>query len=191
MAEPIRFDCVAAADAAGGIGKANDLPWPRLSEDLRFLRRITSEAPPGKRNAVIMGRLTWESVPSGRQPLPDRLNVVVSRSPLALPAGMLAATSLPLALELARARPEVDGLFVIGGAQIFRPGVRPPRLPPHLPHPAGGPLRLRRLPAAAAGGRGAGRGAGPPPRAGHRLRDPALETSDSVPSDEFGVESPA
>jgi dihydrofolate reductase len=120
MAAPIRFDCVVAADAAGGIGKANDLPWPRLSEDLRFLRRITSEAPPGKRNAVVMGRLTWESVPSGRQPLRDRLNVVVSRAPLALPVGMLAATSLPQALELARAAPDVDGLFVIGGAQIFR-----------------------------------------------------------------------
>jgi len=113
------FDCVAAADAAGGIGKDNDLPWPKLSEDLRFLRRITTEAPPGRMNAVIMGRRTWDSVPSGRQPLRDRLNVVVSRSPLALPAGMLAATSLQQALELARARPEVASLFVIGGAQIF------------------------------------------------------------------------
>lgn len=120
MTEGTDFDCVAAADADGGIGKDNDLPWPRLSEDLRFLRRITTQAPEGKRNAVIMGRLTWESVPSGRQPLPDRLNVVVSRGTLALPAGMLAATSLPQALQLARARPEVAGLFVIGGAQIFR-----------------------------------------------------------------------
>lgn len=111
------FDCVAAADAAGGIGKDNDLPWPKLSEDLRFLRRITTEAPPGRINAVIMGRRTWDSVHS--QPLRDRLNVVVSRSPLALPAGMLAATSLQQALALARARPEVAGLFVIGGAQIF------------------------------------------------------------------------
>ena len=119
MAEPIWFDCVAAVDAAGGIGKDNDLPWPKLTEDLRFLRRITSTAAPGKHNAVIMGRLTWESVPSNRQPLPGRLNVVVSRSAPALPAGMLAATSLSGALELARARPEVDGLFVIGGAQIF------------------------------------------------------------------------
>jgi dihydrofolate reductase len=120
MAGAIQFDCVAAADAAGGIGKHNDLPWPRLSEDLRFLRRITTEAAPGKLNAVIMGRLTWESVPSGRQPLPGRLNVVVSRSALALPSGMLGARSLEQALVQARARPEVDGLFVIGGAQIFR-----------------------------------------------------------------------
>ena len=113
------FDCVAAADAAGGIGKDNDLPWPRLAEDLRFLRRLTSEAPPGRENAVIMGRLTWESVPSGKQPLPGRLNVVVSRQALALPGGVLLAPSLDEALGAARARPEVDRLFVIGGAQLF------------------------------------------------------------------------
>jgi dihydrofolate reductase len=114
------FDCVVAADAAGGIGKDNDLPWPRLREDLRFLRRVTSEAPPGRRNAVIMGRLTWESVPSAMQPLPGRLNVVVSRQALALPPGVLVAAGLDAALAAARAVADVAGLFVIGGAQLYR-----------------------------------------------------------------------
>jgi dihydrofolate reductase len=116
----LTFDCVVAADAADGIGKDNDLPWPRLREDLRFLRRTTSEAPEGKRNAVIMGRLTWESVPSKMQPLPGRLNVVVSRRGLELPGGALRAGSLDDALAAARGAPDVAGLFVIGGAQIFR-----------------------------------------------------------------------
>jgi dihydrofolate reductase len=110
------FDCVVAADAAGGIGKNNDLPWPRLREDLRFLRRITCDAPEGRRNAVIMGRKTWESVPSKMQPLPGRLNVVISRQELALPEGVLVAPSLDAALAAAH---EAAGLFVIGGAQIF------------------------------------------------------------------------
>jgi dihydrofolate reductase len=113
------FGCVAAADAAGGIGKDNDLPWPRLADDLAFLRRITSDAPAGKINAVVMGRLTWESVPSGKQPLPGRLNVVVSRRGTALPAGVLLAGSLDDALAQAWSRPDVAGVFVIGGAQIF------------------------------------------------------------------------
>jgi dihydrofolate reductase len=117
---PAVFDCVAAADAAGGIGKDNDLPWPRLDEDLRFLRRITSEAPPGQSNAVIMGRLTWESVPQAKQPLPGRLNMVVSRRPLALPEGVLAARSLDDALALATTQDQVAGCFVIGGAQLFQ-----------------------------------------------------------------------
>jgi len=109
------FDCVVAADAAGGIGKDNDLPWPRLREDLRFLKRITTEAPPGRENAVIMGRLTWESIPSKMQPLPGRTNVVVSRRDLVLPDGVVLAHSLDEALAV----PGVAGRFVIGGAQIF------------------------------------------------------------------------
>ncbi len=40
------FDCVVAADAADGIGKDNDLPWPRLKGDLRFFRELTSKAAP-------------------------------------------------------------------------------------------------------------------------------------------------
>jgi len=110
------FDCVAAADAAGGIGKDNDLPWPRLSGDLAFLRRITSTAPPGTENVVIMGRVTWESVPSQKQPLPGRANVVVSRQALTLPPGVLLARSLEAALAV----PAAAGRFVIGGAQLFR-----------------------------------------------------------------------
>lgn len=116
----MHFDCVVAADAAGGIGKDNDLPWPRLKEDLRFLRRITSDAPEGRRNAVIMGRLTWQSVPSKMQPLPGRFNVVISRRPLELPEGVARAGSLDEALAIGAAAPDAAGLFVIGGAQIFR-----------------------------------------------------------------------
>jgi dihydrofolate reductase len=117
MDEPA-FDCVVAADSAGGIGKDNDLPWPRLREDLRFLRRTTSEAPEGKRNAVVMGRRTWESVPGQAQPLPGRLNVVVSRRELVLPDGVLLAGSLQGALAAA-VRAAAAATFVIGGAQIF------------------------------------------------------------------------
>ncbi len=117
------FDCVVAADAAGGIGKDNDLPWPRLKEDLRFLRRITITAPEGERNAVIMGRLTWESVPSAVQPLPGRLNVVISRQAPVLPDGVALAPSLEAALEV----PGAAGLFVIGGGQIFHQAFVHPR----------------------------------------------------------------
>ena len=117
------FDCVVAADAGGGIGRDNDLPWPRLREDLRFLRRMTTEAPDGGRNAVIMGRRTWESVPGKAQPLPERLNVVVSRQGLALPEGVVLAGSLEAGLDAGRG---CAGRFVIGGAQIFEQAFRHP-----------------------------------------------------------------
>ena len=73
------FDIVVAADEAGGIGKDGEIQW-RLPGDLKFLKNKTSSvSEEGMRNAVIMGRKTWETIPSKWQPLPKRLNVVVTR----------------------------------------------------------------------------------------------------------------
>ncbi len=113
------FACVVAADQAGGIGRANDLPWPKLKADLRHFRDLTSIAPAGQRNAVIMGRKTWDSVPPKYRPLPDRLNVVISRGQVARPDGVLLAGSLDDALAHAAAVPDVDQLFVVGGGEIY------------------------------------------------------------------------
>ena len=55
------FDIVVAADLDWGIGKANALPWPKLRGDLQHFKRITSTASEGRRNAIVMGRKTWES----------------------------------------------------------------------------------------------------------------------------------
>ena len=74
------FDVVVAADQDWGIGKDNALPWPKLRGDLRHFKRITSTASEGRKNAIVMGRKTWESKEVGCAPLPNRVNVVVSRS---------------------------------------------------------------------------------------------------------------
>lgn len=113
------FDVVVAADLDWGIGTANGLPWPKLSGDLAHFRRVTSAAAAGKRNAILMGRKTWESTEVKGRPLPKRLNVVISRSALTVPDGVIAARSLDAALAAA-AGPEIDTVFVVGGAQIFR-----------------------------------------------------------------------
>ncbi len=113
------FSCVVAADLDDGIGKDNDLPWPRLSTDLRTFKRITSAAAPGHENALVMGRLTWESIPPALRPLPGRRNVVVSRGLAALPDGVWLARSLDAALAQCAAAPTIDKVFVIGGGQIY------------------------------------------------------------------------
>jgi dihydrofolate reductase len=114
------FGCVLAADERGGIGKNNDLPWPKLAADLRHFRGLTSSAASGQSNAVIMGRKTWDSVPPKYRPLPDRLNIVISRGHVELPDGVRLAGSLADALADASRAPGVDKIFVVGGGEIYR-----------------------------------------------------------------------
>ena len=54
----------------GVIGVRGGLPW-RLRSDLALFKRLTLGKP------VIMGRKTWDSLPS--KPLPGRTNIVLSR----------------------------------------------------------------------------------------------------------------
>lgn len=119
------FDVVVAADREWGIGKANALPWPKLKGDLAHFKRVTSEASEGRRNAVIMGRKTWESAEVAGRPLPRRLNIVITRRGLSPPEGVLVVGSLDAALDAAG---EAESTFVVGGAEIFRQAFAHPRL---------------------------------------------------------------
>lgn len=64
-----------AATPDNGIGQGGKIPW-HIRKDLSCFSHVTSAAPDGKFNALIMGRGTWESLPG---PLKNRLNVVLSR----------------------------------------------------------------------------------------------------------------
>ncbi len=113
------FDVVVAADLDWGIGKNNALPWPRLPGDLAHFKRVTSAASEGKRNAIVMGRKTWESAEVKSRPLPRRLNVVITRGAFTVPEGVVVAASMDEALAIAAAAADIDSTFVVGGAQIF------------------------------------------------------------------------
>ncbi len=119
------FDVVLAADREWGIGKDNALPWPKLRGDLQHFRRITSTTSDElHRNAIVMGRKTWESKEVGGRPLPKRLNVVVSRKQLELPDGVVLAHSLGEAVAI----DVVENIFVVGGAELFREALAHPQL---------------------------------------------------------------
>ena len=91
---------VVACTKEGGIGKGGQLPW-KLPGDMAYFKRVTTDtegAPPDVRNAVIMGRKTWESIPQKFRPLPGRLNVVLTRSSastLGLPEGVMVSSPNP------------------------------------------------------------------------------------------------
>jgi dihydrofolate reductase len=121
------FAWVVAADQRHGIGKHNDLPWPRLKADLKHFRVVTSAAPDGRLNAVIMGRRTWDSIPPKYRPMPERLNVVISRGRPEVPDGVLVASSLDDALAQTAGAGDLARRFVIGGGEIFRQAFGHPR----------------------------------------------------------------
>lgn len=108
-----------------GIGIENRIPW-RVKEDIDFFKRVTSVTSiPDKLNAVIMGRKTWESIPSKFKPLPGRKNIVLStdvnlRESLSLPDEVLTATSFQQALEDVSNDEKVERVFAIGGQQVYQ-----------------------------------------------------------------------
>lgn len=96
---------IVAADENNVIGGHNQLLW-KLPDELKRFRTLT------KGHTIIMGRKTHESI--GR-PLPDRRNIVISRSD-DVPEGCELAHSLEEALKLAGS----GEVFIIGGGEIYK-----------------------------------------------------------------------
>ncbi|XP_045806236.1 bifunctional dihydrofolate reductase-thymidylate synthase [Trifolium pratense] len=126
------YQVVVAATEEMGIGKDGKLPW-RLPTDLKFFKEITTTtSESGKKNAVVMGRKTWESIPLQFRPLPGRLNVVLTRSSRldsAAVENVVICRSMSSALELLAASPystSIERIFVIGGGEIFREALNAP-----------------------------------------------------------------
>lgn len=124
----MQFSIVVAMDKKMGIGKDNRLPWPRLKGDMKHFHDVTTTAADGKTNAVIMGRKTWESLPDKSRPLKGRVNVVLSRQDLDLPEGILHAGSFEAALKILEGRKDIDNVWVIGGANVYRQALEMPEL---------------------------------------------------------------
>lgn len=115
-----------AFDSQYGIGKNGQLPWV-LPMDLKHFKEITSKVTnSSKRNAVIMGRKTWDSLPVKFRPLPNRVNLVLSKAGVSnLPEGVLSAGNLDQALE-ELSKSDIENIFVIGGAQIYAQAITHP-----------------------------------------------------------------
>ena len=101
--------CLIAALAKNNvIGAGNKLPW-HLPADFAWFKRITTGKP------VIMGRKTFESI--GR-PLPNRLNIVVSRAVQINTDDVVWTSSLNEAIAIAQHHTQAE-IMIIGGGQIY------------------------------------------------------------------------
>jgi dihydrofolate reductase len=94
-----------AQSTSGVIGRGGGIPW-RLPEDQARFKELTLG------HIVVMGRLTWESLPARVRPLPGRSNVVLTRRADYRAHGATVVSTLDDALT-------DDETWVIGGEQIY------------------------------------------------------------------------
>jgi dihydrofolate reductase len=100
---------IVATSLDGAIGKNNELLW-QLSDDLKLFKKITTD------HIIVMGRNTYHSI--GR-PLPNRVNVVISKTITAL-EGYLVFSEIPTAIAKLKNEYPDKNIFFIGGASIYQ-----------------------------------------------------------------------
>jgi len=103
------FSVILAVDSKGGIGKNGLIPWFNR-EDLKWFKKKTLH------HVVIMGRRTWESLPV--HPLPDRINIVLSRTMTEAP-GAFVFICMNACMNFLKENHDQRTWFIIGGSHLY------------------------------------------------------------------------
>ena len=72
------FNLIVCRDSNGIIGINNDL-YIKIKRDLDYFKNITI-GNQSKKNIIVMGYNTWNSLPKNIRPLKDRKNIVISKN---------------------------------------------------------------------------------------------------------------
>ena len=109
-----QIELIVARDKKYGIGLEGKIPW-RCKEDMEHFKKTTTRvSDSSKKNAIIMGRRTWESLRG--KPLKDRVNICLSRSPQMIAT----CDTLTAAINYANENPQVEKIFIIGGERVYQ-----------------------------------------------------------------------
>ncbi|CAN5183242.1 dihydrofolate reductase [soil metagenome] len=108
----MKISIIVAAAENNAIGKDNRLIW-RLPDDMKFFKEKTVG------HCVVTGRKNYESIPEKFRPLPERTNIVVTRSKHYEAPGAIVVHALEDAIVKAKELGETD-LCIIGGGEIYR-----------------------------------------------------------------------
>jgi len=112
------INIIAAIGKNRELGKDNKLLW-HIPEDFKRFKMLTSG------HIVIMGRKTYESI---GKPLPNRINIVVTRNQSWTPLGCTVCYSLEEAIKKGAAFAEASAsqreIFIIGGAEIYKQSIK-------------------------------------------------------------------
>jgi dihydrofolate reductase len=107
---------IAAIAENNVIGKDGDIPW-HISDDLKRFKELTLNHP------VIMGRKTYQSILSQLgKPLPQRVNIILSRAKNLKYPGVLLSDSLEDAIGRA-SKIDNDQIYIIGGQSVYEQSI--------------------------------------------------------------------
>lgn len=106
------ISAIAALSKNKVIGRNNDLPW-KLPDDMKYFMETT------RGHHVVMGRRNYDSLRGRFKPLPERVNVVITRQKDFLADRCVVVHSMEDAIDVARRAKERE-CFIIGGAEIYK-----------------------------------------------------------------------
>tara|TARA_B100001094_G_scaffold319286_1_gene363896 strand:- start:157 stop:1494 length:1338 start_codon:yes stop_codon:yes gene_type:complete len=103
---------IVCVDCSYGISKNRTIPW-NVKEDLENFKKITSNCETHKRNVLIVGKNTFESLPKSLQMSHDkhRLTIQVSRS---------SSNTIDKVIEDCNKDENIDKIFICGGSDIYQ-----------------------------------------------------------------------
>tara|TARA_B000000477_G_scaffold124572_1_gene132759 strand:+ start:11724 stop:12281 length:558 start_codon:yes stop_codon:yes gene_type:complete len=111
---------IVATTFDGGIGYDNKIPW-YIKEDLKKFKNITTECDVDKKNAIIMGRKTYESLPKNK--LPNRINIIITNNKeynkFNSESDIIIYNDIKEAIKYCNENNKIDKIFIIGGATIY------------------------------------------------------------------------
>lgn len=105
----MKISLIVAHDENFAIGKDGNLPW-YLPDDFKWFKKNTIN------KMIVMGRTTWNTLQV--QPLPKRINLVMTTDQSISFEGAIACNSLQEVLTISNAK-KCDELMIIGGSQIY------------------------------------------------------------------------
>jgi len=121
-----RLCLIVAVDRNNGFAKDGHIPW-RVLEDFNFFSDVTRRQSARGKNAIIMGKNTWKTLPDSSRGLKDRINIVISstmtqeelESDNICKQEAYLHTTLEDALVKCVSTETIGDIYICGGRQIY------------------------------------------------------------------------
>lgn len=111
------YNLILATSFQGGIGYNNHIPW-NIKNEMLYFKNITSYTKDkNKKNVVIMGRKTWESLLC--KPLKNRINIIISNNYINMNNNVFVFNNIKYALDYCKSLSYIENIYVIGGESIY------------------------------------------------------------------------